>query len=65
MATNRIPKEALQYKPKEQRNVGRPGKRWRDRFHFEDQRTEIHLIPYEHNDDDDDDDKIYFMTKIL
>jgi hypothetical protein len=34
MDTNRIPKQALQYKPK-----GRPRKRWRDQFHFEDTRN--------------------------
>jgi hypothetical protein len=32
--TNRITKQALQYKPK-----GRPRKRWRDQFHFENQGT--------------------------
>ena len=35
--TNRIPKQALQYKPKERRNIGRPRKRWRDQLHLEDQ----------------------------
>jgi len=39
MKTNRIPKQALQYKPKGRRNIGRPRKRWRDQFHFEDQGT--------------------------
>jgi hypothetical protein len=39
METNRIPKQALQYKPKERRHIGRPRKRWRDQFHFEDQGT--------------------------
>jgi len=39
MDTNRIPKQALQYKPKRRRNIGRPRKRWRDLFHFEDQGT--------------------------
>jgi len=34
MDTNRIPKQALQYKSK-----GRPKKRWRDQFHFEDTRN--------------------------
>ena len=37
--TNRIPKQALQYKPKGRRNMGRPRKRWRDLMHVEDQGT--------------------------
>jgi hypothetical protein len=37
--TNRIPKQALQYKPKGRRHIGRPRKRWRDQFHFQDQGT--------------------------
>ena len=32
-------KQALQYKPKGRRNIGRPRKRWRDQFRFEDQGT--------------------------
>jgi len=39
MDTNRIPKQALQYKPKGRRHEGRPRKRWRDQFHFEDTRN--------------------------
>jgi hypothetical protein len=39
MDTNRIPKQALQYKPKGRRHTGRPRKRWRDQFHFEDTRN--------------------------
>ena len=36
---HRLPKQALQYKPKGRRNIGRPRKRWRDQLHLEDQRT--------------------------
>ena len=39
MDTNRIPKQALQYRPKGRRKIGRPRKRWRDQLHFEDQGT--------------------------
>ena len=37
MDTNRLPKQALQYKPNGRRNIGRPRKRWRDQLHLEDQ----------------------------
>jgi len=36
MDTKSLPKQALQYKPKGPRNIGRPRKRWRDQ---EDQGT--------------------------
>ena len=39
MDTNRVPKQALQYKPKGRRHIGRPRKRWRGQFHFEDTRN--------------------------
>ena len=39
MDTNRLPKEALQYKPNGRRNIGRPRKRWRDQLRLEDQGT--------------------------
>ena len=39
MDTNRLQKQALQYKPKGRMNVGRPRKRWRDQLHFEDRGT--------------------------
>jgi len=40
MDTNKLPKQALKYKPKGLRNIGRPMKRWRDQLHLEDQGTE-------------------------
>jgi len=39
MDINRLPKQALLYKPKGRKNVGRPRKRWRDQLHFEVQGT--------------------------
>ena len=39
MDTNRLTKQALQYKPKGRKNIGRPKKRWRDQLHVEDQGT--------------------------
>jgi hypothetical protein len=33
---NRIPKQALQYRPKGQTNIGPPRKRWTDLLHLED-----------------------------
>jgi hypothetical protein len=39
METNRLPKQALQYKQKGQRNIGRTSKRWRDQLHLENQGT--------------------------
>ena len=39
MDTNILPKQALQYQPKERRNIGRLRKRLRDQLHLEDQGT--------------------------
>ena len=39
MDTNRLPKQALKYKPNGRRNIGRPRKRWKDQLHMEDQGT--------------------------
>jgi hypothetical protein len=36
MDRNRIPKQALQYRPTGRRNIRRPRKRWRDQLHLED-----------------------------
>jgi hypothetical protein len=36
MGTNRLPKQALRYRPKGRRKQGRPRKRWTDLIHLED-----------------------------
>ena len=36
MDRNRIPKQALRYRAKGRRNIGRPKKRWRDQYKLED-----------------------------
>ena len=41
MDTNGLPNQALQYKPKRRRTIGRPRKRWRDQLYLEDQGTGI------------------------
>ena len=53
MDTNRLPKQALQYKPKGRRNRGRDG---RTNFILRIKEQETHLTLQEHDDDDDDDD---------
>jgi len=60
MDTNRLPKQALQYKPKGRRNIGRPRKRWRD-LRIKEQETRLTLQEHDDDDDDDDDDdeKLY------
>jgi hypothetical protein len=35
MDTDRIPKQALKYRRKSKRNIGRTGKRWKDQLHLE------------------------------
>jgi hypothetical protein len=35
MDTDRIPKQALKYRPKGKRSIGRPRKRWKGQFHLE------------------------------
>jgi hypothetical protein len=46
-------KQALQYRPKERRNIGRPRKRWRDQLHPRVKEQETCLTLHEHDDDDD------------
>jgi len=36
MDRNRLPIQALRYRPEGRRNIGRPKKRWRNQLHFED-----------------------------
>jgi len=36
MDKNRLPRQALYYRPNGQRNIGRPRKRWVDQLHLED-----------------------------
>ena len=36
MDTNKVPKQALRYRPKGRRNIGRPRKRWRDQLQIAD-----------------------------
>ena len=33
---NRLPRQALKYRPEGRRNIGRPKKKWRGKLHFED-----------------------------
>jgi len=56
--TNRLPKHALQYKPKGQRNIGRPRKDGRTNFILRIKEQETRLTLQEHDDDDDDDEKM-------
>jgi hypothetical protein len=35
MDTDRIPKQALKYRPKGKSSIGRPRKRWKDQLHLE------------------------------
>jgi len=59
MDTNRIPKQALQYRPKGRRNIGRPKKRWTSIGGSRNREQETRLTLHEHDDDDDDDDEVY------
>jgi hypothetical protein len=55
MDTNRIPKQAPQYKPKGRRNIGRPKKNGGTNFILRIKEQETRLIFHEHDDDDNDD----------
>ena len=54
MDTNGIPKQALQYKPKGRRNVGRPRRDGGTKFILRIKEQETCLTLQEHDDDDDD-----------
>ena len=56
MDTNRIPKQALQYKPKDEGTQDNRGRDGGTNFILRIKEQETHLILYEHDDDDDDDD---------
>ena len=65
MDTNRLPKQALPYKPKGRRNIGWPRKRWREgptsSLRIKEQETRLTL--QEHDDDDDDDDDVFIWEQ--
>jgi len=54
MDRNRLPRQALRYRPEGSRNIGRPKKIWRDQLHFEDKEQGTHITLSEHDDDDED-----------
>jgi hypothetical protein len=53
MDTIRRPKQALQYKPKRRRHIGRPGRDGGTNFILRIKEQESNLILPEHDDDDD------------
>jgi hypothetical protein len=55
MDRNRLPRQALKYRPEGRRNIGRPKKRWRDQLHPRTKEQGTHLTLNEHHDDEDDD----------
>ena len=56
MDTNRLPKQALKYKPKGRRNIGDRGRVGGTNFILRIKEQETRLTLQEHDDDDDDDD---------
>jgi hypothetical protein len=46
MATDRISKQALKYRLKGKRSIGRPRKRWKDNFTLRDKQQTLRLTVY-------------------
>jgi len=61
MDTNKLPKQALQYKPKGRRNIGDRGRDGGTNFILRITEQETRLTLQEHDDDDDydDNDEVY------
>ena len=51
MDRNRLPRQALKYRPEGRRNIGRPKKRWRDHSTLRTKEQGTHLTLNEHDDD--------------
>jgi hypothetical protein len=61
MDTNRIPKQALQHKPKDEGTQDDRGRNEGTNFILRIKKQELPLILHEHDDDDDDDDDWYIV----
>ena len=62
MDTHRLPKQALQYKPKRRRNVGDRGRDGGTNYILRIKEQETRLNLHEHDDHDDDDDASSWLS---